>query len=146
MTTQDGTAASRIDVADMGRSCAFCKGRTFRRSRLQLKDVGSLLALQYPVRCLSCSKRQRVGLDTARRAVPSTVRQVRAPQEETPWDGSPWGSSHTGGAGLKPHFVNEGHTAVPETPVTKPIAMPDLHGVRLPHVAQMPPGDGENLA
>lgn len=145
MTTSD----EKMEAADTGRTCAFCMGRTFRRSRLKFKDVGRLLVFHYPVRCLSCSKRQSVGLDVARKAVPSTVRQVRAPKEATPWEGglgSQW-SEQT--ARTEPEFIGGG--VVPaantsEAPRMKPIAMPNLHGVRLPHVAQMPPGDGENLA
>ena len=146
MTAQDRKLDLGIQAEDAGRTCAFCMGRTFRRSRLKLKDVGSLLTLHYPVRCLSCSKRQSVGLDVARKAVPSTVRQVRAPREETPWDGSPWSQPRNQGIKAEPEHVGGAGVRETETLTMKPIDMPDLRGVRLPHVAQMPPGNGENLA
>ena len=145
MTAQDG----KIEAADMGQTCAFCKGRTFRRSRLKFKDVGSLLTLQYPVRCLSCSKRQSVGMGIARRAVPSTVRQVRAAKQVTPGEGGRVSQPMDGAVKGEPEFIGGGVVRAVDAPgglVRKPIAMPDLHGVRLPHVAQMPPGNGENLA
>ncbi len=145
MTHGDG----KLEATDSGRTCAFCKGRTFRRSRLQFKDLMGLLAFQYPVRCLSCSKRQSVGLETARRAVPSTVRQVRAPKSTKLWDGSPWSQPQPPGNATKPTFLDGGVVSDLSTPVVvvrEPVKMPDLHGVTLPHVAQMPPGNGENLA
>ncbi len=145
MTTPD----QKIEATDTGRTCAFCMGRTFRRSRLKFKDVGRLLVFHYPVRCLSCSKRQSVGMDVARRAVPSTVRQVRAPKPATPWEGSPRSQPSSRMTTTEPEFIGGGVVTAANTneaPVMKPIAMPDLHGVRLPHVAQMPPGNGENLA
>lgn len=147
------TPGEKIEAADMGHTCAFCRGRTFRRSRLQFKDVTSLLALHYPVRCLSCSKRQSVGLEVARRAVPSTVRQVRAPKDVKPWDGSPWSEPAAEAlprlvvGGVVPELRGAGSGGAGSNALgRRPMAMPDLHGVSLPHTARMPPGDGENLA
>jgi hypothetical protein len=112
--------------------CESCAGTRFKRSRLQWKDLGTLAMLHYPVRCLSCSKRQSVALPVARRAASSSVKQVKAPHDGTPWS-KPASLSRAGGGGAPIHQ-------------RAPVAMPDLHGVRLPHVAHQPPGDGQNLA
>jgi len=45
--------------------CQFCKGRRFLRSGFRGSDVGSLLLLHYPVRCLRCRQRQFTDFLTA---------------------------------------------------------------------------------
>jgi hypothetical protein len=115
-------------VDDMGAQCRSCVGRSFRRSRLKVKDMWSLLVLRYPVRCLSCSIRQTVSLPVAARAVSSKVRQVRAAQSR-------------GGAGdeaqrQQPSMVGgSGSWAIP---VHEPMTMPDLQGVTLKHTSSLP--------
>jgi len=74
-----------VAMEDMGAQCKFCRGRIFRRSRFKVKDLWGLLILRYPVRCLVCSKRQRVTVVVARKARSSKLRQVRAARELNPW-------------------------------------------------------------
>lgn len=131
------TKETPAHAADMGARCEFCAGRSFRRSHLQVKDLLPLLIFHYPVRCLSCSKRQSVSLFVAKRALPSTVKQVRSPWTETPWSG--WNSSDqdargtiSGGPGERSGGPGERHFSA--LPVRAPVAMPELKGVTLRHV------------
>jgi hypothetical protein len=51
-----------------GSGCRFCNGPNLRRSRFRAQDVPWLLTMQWPVRCLSCNKRQYALWPRARRA------------------------------------------------------------------------------
>jgi hypothetical protein len=115
---------------DMGAQCEFCAGKSFRRSRFQAKDVMPLLFLRYPVRCLSCSKRQGVNVMVAQRAVPSTVKQVRTAKSTAQWSG--WNAAEMPGRTVAPSTA-EGNS-FSALPVRAPIAMPELRGVTLKHV------------
>ena len=43
-----------------GPRCRICREYNLRRSKFRFSDVGYVLLWQYPVRCLSCSKRQHI--------------------------------------------------------------------------------------
>ena len=115
---------------EMGSQCEFCAGRSFRRSHLQIKDFLPLLLFRYPVRCLSCSKRQPVSLLVAQRAMPSTVKQVRQSRVETPWSG--WNSAESTAGGTVSAVA--GGRSFSALPVRAPVSMPELKGVTLKHV------------
>ena len=125
-----GTKVAQGQREDIGAQCEFCAGRSFRRSHLQFKDVLPVLLFRYPVRCLSCSKRQSVSLLVAQRAVPSTVKQVRASRSETRLSG--WNSADREESGAVPVGA-DGHN-FSALPVRAPISMPELKGVMLKHV------------
>jgi hypothetical protein len=110
-----------------GAQCISCEGRSFRRSRLKASDLGTLLTLHYPVRCLSCSKRQTVPLGDARRAVSSKVKHARAQANES--------------AVPRKRPSTVGGDSSWSLPVHEPKAMPELHGVTLKHVASSPLND-----
>ncbi len=137
MASNQAMSQTKAGSGNLGGLCESCAGRRFRRSRLQWKDVSTLLSLHYPVRCLSCSKRQPVALAVARRALPSSIKQVRGPHH----DGTPWSTPVAISANAVDPTVG-----LLELPKRGPITMPDLHGIELPHVAYVPPGSGENLA
>jgi hypothetical protein len=121
-------SSTETHLADMGHQCQYCKGRSFRRSRLKGKDWSTLLIIRFPVRCMTCSQRQSVGLRVALRSVSAKTKQVRA-------------STSTGHAHAS---TNEG-TFMPAQPLgggsfptlrpRQSVAMPDLRGVTLEHYA-----------
>ncbi len=57
--------------------CQFCIGQTFRRSRLRVDDIRSLLLMRYPVRCTRCAQRQLVSFTIAGISLGSSVRAQR---------------------------------------------------------------------
>jgi hypothetical protein len=111
--------------------CQFCRGRSFRRSTLRFKDLAVLLLLRYPVRCLQCSKRQSVWLSVARQALPSSVKQLRAPRNAMPWQD--WNA--VAAASGQPESSVVGGTSFTALPVREPLAMPNLQGVTLQHLS-----------
>jgi hypothetical protein len=115
-------------VDDMGAQCVSCAGGSFRRSRLKVGDIWSLLVLRYPVRCLACSKRQTVSLAVAARAASSKTKQVRARHGSEAAD--------NGVPVQRPSVV--GGDAEWAIPMHEPMVMPDLHGVALEHVSSLP--------
>ena len=119
---------AQATAADMGHPCDYCKGRSFRRSRLQSKDWLGLLQMRYPVRCLTCSQRQSVGMSVALRSVPSSVKQVRKARHTGTWIGqvNAQVESHQAGQPI-------GGGTFPELRGGQQVAMPDLHGVHLQH-------------
>ncbi len=131
------TGVPMIHSEDMGVQCEFCAGRSFRRSKLQGKDVMPLLFLRYPVRCLSCSKRQAVNLAVAQRAVSSRVKQVRAARDEAAhgWNASDPKAQESGPSMVGGTVGGTRFTALPER---APIAMPELKGVTLKHLQSFP--------
>ncbi len=114
---------------DMGAECDFCRARSFRRSRVQWKDLPSILMLRYPVRCLSCSQRQTVTVLVARRSLSSRTKQVRAAKDAAPWSG--WGSTDSAPDQNGPLTV--GGKNFSALPTHDPVAMPNLHGIVLEH-------------
>jgi hypothetical protein len=116
------------DDTDIVAVCASCGGHSFRRSRLRLRDVWTLLGLCYPVRCLTCGKRRTVPLPIALRALPSKVRTVHA--EQRPVDGAPPRSA--------PATVGDRGDNSWSLPVHEAMTMPDLRGVTLKHLASPP--------
>ncbi|WP_213807074.1 hypothetical protein [Granulicella sp. dw_53] len=73
---------SLIPVASVARQiaiqCKFCRSQGFRRSTLRMEDLKYLFLMRYPVRCLRCSKRQRVSFTVARISEPSRAKQRKA--------------------------------------------------------------------
>jgi hypothetical protein len=114
--------------------CQFCRGRSFRRSTLRFKDLGVLMLLRYPVRCLQCSKRQSVWLSVARQAMPSSVKQLRAPRNAMPWQD--WDAVIA--ASGQPESSAVGGTSFTALPVHEPLAMPNLQGMTLQHLDRTP--------
>ena len=68
--------------------CQFCVGQTFRRSRLRAADLGTLLLMRYPVRCLRCAQRQTVSFTVAGISMPSYLRRRDAPNPQSSPDSS----------------------------------------------------------
>jgi hypothetical protein len=130
------TTAAEHDVrhTDMGRQCDFCKGKSFRRSRLQGKDWGGLILMRYPVRCLSCSQRQSVGIAVAMRSVSSKAKQT-----------GPASHDFQTGAASGSHAAQPiGGGSFPALRARQSVVMPNLHGVTLEHLTPEQ-GDGEHL-
>ncbi|WP_263382307.1 hypothetical protein [Granulicella arctica] len=118
----------------MGTQCQDCAGLSFRRSRLKAKDMIPLLMMRYPVRCLSCSRRQTVSFRVAQRSVSSSVKQVRAPRPEESHGG--WMSTDVPATSTSPMPVDtRNFTAIP---ISAPIVMPELRGVTLKHINANP--------
>ncbi len=124
------TMHSDIHLTDMGHQCAYCQGRSFRRSRLKGADWGSLLAMRYPVRCLSCSQRQSVGMRVALRSMSSSVKQVRTSKSAA--SQMPGLTEKQGGL---PAERPLGGGSFPSVKAQQPTAMPDLRGIVLEHHA-----------
>jgi len=99
--------------------CRFCPGREFRRSRLRLKDILTLLLFRYPVRCIRCRRRQKIGLSVAMRLESSKARISPTPPPPETW--RTW---------------TEGRSVTPELP-DAPIATPrDAYSLaHPPHLA-----------
>ena len=57
--------------------CQFCSGQSFRRSTLRSDDIGQILLMRYPVRCLRCGQRQMVSYTIASLAISSKVKPRR---------------------------------------------------------------------
>ena len=53
-----------------GDRCPFCLSREFKRSRLHLGDVFTLLRMRVPARCARCGQLQTIGFKTAKGALP----------------------------------------------------------------------------
>ena len=132
---------ARIQTTDMGAQCGFCPGRSFRRSRLQVKDLGALLMLHYPVRCLQCSPRQPVPVQVARRAVSSSVRQVKNRER----NGSSWNGWNAEDQAKTLPRQQIGPAAV-RLPVREPMVLPDLRGIQLTHLTNLPSGSEQTKA
>ena len=132
------TVHNRSDREQQGAQCEFCAGKGFRRSHLQIKDVLPLLMLRYPVRCLSCSKRQAVNLVLAKRALPSAIKQVRELRSKDQWSG--WNSSDPEATGT----IAPGGRAFSALPVHAPISMPELKGMNLKRSDDAPATQSRN--
>jgi hypothetical protein len=57
--------------------CQFCSGQNFRRSTLRSDDIGQVLLMRYPVRCLRCGQRQMVSYTVASLALSSSIKPRR---------------------------------------------------------------------
>lgn len=131
------TTLNREHGEQRGAQCEFCAGKSFRRSHLQVKDLLSLLLFRYPVRCMSCSKRQAVSLLLAQRATSSAVKQVRTARAKNEWSG--WNSSDREAG----RTVVPGGHAFSALPVHAPISMPELRGLTLESADDVA-GDNKN--
>jgi hypothetical protein len=84
-TPTDPPASHAIGPKPLGTGCRFCIGRDLRRSRLRRTDWPKLLLLQWPVRCLRCSKRQFVPWTESREALPSRTPHAPERREQESW-------------------------------------------------------------
>jgi hypothetical protein len=75
--------AELMDVLDI--RCQYCPAQSFRRSRLRLQDLFSILVMRYSVRCLRCGQRQTVNFMVAATGVPSSYKQARNMRNTETW-------------------------------------------------------------
>jgi len=97
-----------------------------------------LLVMRYPVRCLSCTKRQTVNVMVARRAVSSRVKQVRSPNGSEALRGQ--AAEDTSGP------LTVGGRSFSALTIQAPVVMPELKGVRQEHVESRMDQDESKIA
>ncbi|GAA3754520.1 hypothetical protein [Terriglobus aquaticus] len=85
-TSYDGGATdSDQKLPDGVIGCVFCANTKFRRSRVRIHDVGELLLLRYPMRCMRCNQRQYGYFVTAAYALPPRSHNTRVDRGQDTW-------------------------------------------------------------
>ena len=92
MTPLESDRGPVMDQAPAG-YCPSCSSPFLRRSQTREGDGVWMLALQWPVRCMTCLKRTRIPLWKARRAIPLSVAHSGAFVAEGTWH-DPADASH----------------------------------------------------
>lgn len=79
--------------------CLYCGNTTFRRSRVRFHDIGELLMLRYPMRCMRCNQRQHGYFLTAAFAVQPRSQSGRVARGNETWKA--WTESEMNGQSLQ---------------------------------------------
>ena len=80
----EGKAPETVVQTPAGR-CKYCASVGMRRSRWRSGDLGKLLLLQWPMRCMECRKRQYGSFSEARRAVPAAIAHAGTLKAKETW-------------------------------------------------------------
>jgi hypothetical protein len=69
--------------------CQFCASQSFRRSSLRAADLGQLLLMRYPVRCLRCGQRQMVSFTVAGISIAASIKLQKTVNTAKHWSELP---------------------------------------------------------